>query len=94
MLDVAERVQVSFVDHPNPIFARVTVTTTDGRQFDAEGDDYIFPPIDAAQELRKQASGALTAERIDRFVAGVAVMDTADDVSDIFGLLARDIDMQ
>ena len=94
VLDVAERVQVSFVDHPNPIFARVTVTTTDGRQFDAEGDDYIFPPIDAAQELRKQASGALTAERIDRFVAGVAVMDTADDVSDIFGLLARDIDMQ
>ena len=70
------------------------MTTTDGRQFDAEGDDYIFPPIDAAQELREQASDALTAERIDQFVEGVGALDKSDDVSDILGLLARNIDDQ
>jgi hypothetical protein len=94
VLDVADRVQVSFLDHPNPIFARVTMTTTDGRQFQAEGDDYIFSPIDAAEELRAQAGDTLTAERIDKFVEAVAALEEADDVSGIIHLLSGDTDEQ
>jgi len=90
VLGVAGRVQVSFVEHPNPIYARVTIGTTDGRLFEAEGEDYIFPPIDAAQELRKQAGDALAADRIDRFVEAVTSLDSAPDVSGVIGLLARE----
>lgn len=91
VLGVASRVHVSFVEHPNPIYARVVIKTSDGRQFEAEGDDYIFPPIDAARELRKQASGAVSAERIDQFVDSVSALQSVDDVSAVFSLLARDI---
>ena len=92
VLEVAGRVEASFVEHPNPIYARVTITTTDGRVFEAEGDDHVFPPLDAAQRLRKHARGVLSAGRIDRLVGSVARLEMKDDVSEVFDLLTPDVE--
>ncbi len=92
VLEIARRVDTSFVEHPNPIYARVTIRTTDGRVFKAEGDDHVFPPLDATELLRKHARGVLSAERINRLVESVARLETKDDASEVFGLLMPDVE--
>ena len=90
VLEVAGRVDASFVTHPNPIYARVTITTTDGRVFEAEGDDHVFAPLDAAQRLREYAHDVLSGERIDQLVRSIGVLEASGDVSEVFGLLTPD----
>ena len=92
VLEVAGRIEASFVAHPNPIYARVVIGTNDGRAFEAEGDDHVFPPIDAAALLRRRARGVVSTDRVDRLVESIAELESNDDVSEVFGLLTPDAD--
>lgn len=90
VLDVAGRVEARFVEHPNPIYARVNIRTKEGGIYEAEGDDHVFAPLDAAALLRKHARDVLSGDRIDRLVRSTAQLEKSRDVSELFSLLTPD----
>lgn len=90
ILDVASRVTTSFVDHPNPIYAKVRIRTVHGVEYEAEGHDHIFPPLDAKRQLQEYASDVLSHGRIDELVESVGQLQNSSNVCHEFALLTPD----
>lgn len=88
ILKIIERVDVSFVEHPNPIYARIVVECVDGREFTAEGEDFIFEPIDPRQHIYDEARGKISEERIRQFVKSAEALEKAPQFSDTMKLLS------
>ena len=90
VLEITKRVEISFVEHSNPIYASIEVKTPDGKSYTIEGEDHVFPPLNLHTQLNKHASDVLTSERIDSLVRAVDQLEEVDDISNVFAYLIPD----
>jgi 2-methylcitrate dehydratase PrpD len=88
VLAVAQRVFIKLAPHSNNRYARVRTTTKDGRSFEREGDDYVFPPLDATAWLAKDGEKFVPRANLERFGAAVQTLETVDDLAQVSSLLA------
>ena len=66
-------------------YARLQVTTTDGRVLVAQGDEFTYEPESPEQILTREADGVLPAGKIER---ACELIDGLEDVSDVAELTA------
>ena len=87
ILDVTRRITVRLAPHDNERYAGVVITTTDGSVLQAEGEDFVFPPLDGLEWLRKDGEKFLPVEQLRRFAAMVERLENIDDV----GVLLKEL---
>jgi 2-methylcitrate dehydratase PrpD len=87
VLAVAQRILVKLVPRANTRYARVRFTTTDGRVFEREGEDYVFPPLDATAWLAKDGEKFVPRAHLERFGAAVRKLETVKDIAEVISLL-------
>ncbi|HZC70671.1 MAG TPA: MmgE/PrpD family protein [Jatrophihabitans sp.] len=79
-----ERVRLRFEADRPLRYARVEVTTTDGRQFEAEGDRVEVPPSDLRESL---SAGTAAGLPIDRLVDLMQHLEDVPNVADVLACL-------
>jgi 2-methylcitrate dehydratase PrpD len=80
VLAAVQKVSIRLVARVNTRFAAVKVQTVDGRTFQAKGDKYEFPPIDAAAWLSKDGTKFVSMDKLTRFAALVRKLEHVRDI--------------
>jgi 2-methylcitrate dehydratase PrpD len=88
ILAVTKRVAIDLIPHRSVRYARVRITTTDGRSFEREGEDYVFPPLDAVEWLAKDGAKFLPLGKLERFAHLVRRLESLADAAELMALLA------
>lgn len=88
ILAVTKRVHIHLAPHADSRYARVSMTTGEGRSFIREGDTYTFPPLNAVEWLAKDGVTFVPREQLERFAASVRDLENVQDVADLVPLLA------
>jgi 2-methylcitrate dehydratase PrpD len=88
VLAVTRRVFVKLAPRANARYAHVRFTTTDGRLFEREGEDYVFPPLDATAWLAKDGEKFVPRASLERFGAAVRKLEAVHDMAEVIALLA------
>jgi 2-methylcitrate dehydratase PrpD len=83
ILEVVKKVSIRLAPHKNSRFARVRLTTTDERTFQAEGHDYVFPPLDAAEWLSRDGSKFVSSDRLFRFSSLIRDLENVRNVGEL-----------
>jgi 2-methylcitrate dehydratase PrpD len=81
ILDIVERTSFNFVAGKSIRYARLVVSTKDGRRFEREGDEFFFEPEPARVIMEREARGILPAAKIERFLDLIANLEHVDDAS-------------
>ncbi|MGC1524351.1 MAG: MmgE/PrpD family protein [Steroidobacteraceae bacterium] len=87
ILAVINKVSVKLAPHANPRYARVRILTIDGKTLECEGDNYVFPPIDAIESLSRDGDKFLPRSSLERFAALAQDIETLSDVSPLMRCL-------
>ncbi len=87
ILAVIKKVSVKLAPHANPRYARVRILTIDGKTFEREGDNYVFPPIDAVESLLRDGDKFLPHSSLKRFATLTQELETLPDVSPLIRCL-------
>jgi 2-methylcitrate dehydratase PrpD len=82
---------VVLVDHADPLYAELEVTTTDGDRHRRTADRWLRPPdVPRHAKLRRHGSAVLGEERVARLDALLAKLEALDDVGELTACLRSD----
>jgi 2-methylcitrate dehydratase PrpD len=87
VLQLTRRVHIRLAPHANSRYARVTMFTRDGREFKSEGNNFIFPPLDARSWLTRDGAALLPPESLEEFITGVTHLEEIENVRPLIRLL-------
>lgn len=85
---VLDRVAVELVPDRPIRYAKLRITTTDGRQLIAERHDHTFPRSEWLPWLTERGSGSVAEDRLRRIVDFVSRLEEVDDVAELMRCLA------
>jgi 2-methylcitrate dehydratase PrpD len=83
ILAAVKKISIRLTSQANSRFAGVTVRMVDGRTFHTQGEDYQFPPIDAAAWLSKNGTKFVTMDKLMRFSALVRELEEVADIREV-----------
>lgn len=87
ILTVIEKISVTLAPHRNTRYARVRITTFDGRTFEREGQDYAFAPIDAIAWLSRDGEKFVSRANLERFATLARNLEKVQDVGELMAHL-------
>ncbi len=87
ILDVVDRMSVTLTPQTNTRYARIRITTVDGRTIERQGDDYVFPPIDGAAWLSRDGEQLVPRANLERFATMVQDLEQVEDIGELMTLL-------
>lgn len=83
ILRLLESTEVDFVDGKSVRYARVEVSTTDGRVLVAEDDEFAYEPESPRTILERETESVLPANKIERAIDLIDDLENVDDVSEL-----------
>jgi 2-methylcitrate dehydratase PrpD len=83
ILEIVDRIEVRLVTGRQIRYARVQVTTADGRELSAEGEDHRFPRAEWSSWLARYGARLLPLDKLNRLVDLLGRFEELDDVSEV-----------
>jgi 2-methylcitrate dehydratase PrpD len=87
VMALTKRVFIHLAPHSNSRFARVTISTRDGKRFGREGESYVFPPLDALVWLAKDGTDFVPRQNLEQFVSQTRHLERVADITELMDLL-------
>lgn len=87
ILTVIRKISITLAPRANSRYARVRITKVDGRTLEREGQDYVFPPIDAAAWLSRDGEKFVPRANLERFAALASELEKVADVGELMACL-------
>ncbi len=88
--DLLQRIEVRLEETPTRDFAKLEVTTRDGRRLVAERERYETPPGTGLAWLREEGARAFPAERLERIARAVDGLEEMSDAGELTSLLCAE----
>lgn len=85
--ETIKKVIIRLAPHRNNRFARVRITRADGRHFEAQADDYVFPPLDGPAWLSRDGTKFVSTEKLSKFAEMVSSLERVSNVRELMTCL-------
>jgi 2-methylcitrate dehydratase PrpD len=83
-----DRIQIRWEGDRPLRYTKIEVTTTDGDQRDAVGDQYVAPPLDWSEWLAEGGRAVFTDDRLARLAELIRHLENVTDVSEVMANVA------
>ena len=87
ILAQVRKIKITLAPHKNTRYARLRITTVDGRSLEREGDNYVFPRLDGSAWLSKDGEKFVPRAKLTHFAELVRDLENVSDIGELMACL-------